>query len=204
MLQKKRYNENPPYIEFEIKSLRNKSSSTSYEQIALFSVESIGQMHIEALPNAYRYGFVDLFQKLESFIFELYRTYYWECPKTLFQGKEFQDLRKSYKSRSDSLEAQETWEKEFSERLNRWQKKRGYDGIKNILLAYFNDIKLKTSSRYKFTNTDTWAETLEILSCVRNLLYTDVNLQARSLQIFVVNLIQMDWTSRKEIKLILN
>lgn len=98
----KRYKEKPPCAAFEIKSFRNKSSIASCEQIALFPVESIGQMHREALPNAYRYGFVDLFQKLESFIFELYRAYYWKCPDSLLQGKEYRHLCNLYKNQENS------------------------------------------------------------------------------------------------------
>ncbi|MFB2983631.1 hypothetical protein [Microseira sp. BLCC-F43] len=126
--------------------------------------------HRKTIPMLTAFGIIDLYANLEEVIFALYRTYLNYHPQQLLQGNEFRELRRlKREAEADSLKCK-AWKTAWQKRLNDWQRKKIYDGLGQVLKGFCNTAGIKTPSTGKQTTVETWAESIDIVSFVRNAL----------------------------------
>ena len=124
------------------------------------------------------YGIIDLYACLEEWVFNLYRAYLNENPDRLLQGDEFESLRRLRKNAASSEEARNEWQAAWQERCEAWQRKRIYDGLHKVFLAFFADTRIAKPKAYKNTTPESWAESIRLVAVLRNSLMhgaTEVN-----------------------------
>jgi hypothetical protein len=69
---------------------------------------------------------------------------------------------------AQGAEHQEAWKTAWDERLDKWQKKRIYDGLNKVFLSYMEVAGLKTPSIHKLATVETWADTIKGIGALRN------------------------------------
>lgn len=169
-LAKERYEkevDNETFL-FQVKSLRQEPDGAKQTTIAEWDAAKAAKVHHETVPMVCTYGFTDLYNCIEEFVFDFYRIYWWHKPDNLVKGKEFRYLRKLKEEASNSEEANSLWKKAFNERLDNWQRKRLYDNLGRVFLSYCNEVGLKKPKNYKISTPETWAESIAGISFVRN------------------------------------
>lgn len=153
---------------FEIKSYRFIDGEYKIVPIAVWDAEIASKAHFDSIPLVRTYGFTDLYNCLEEFVFDLYRIYWRYNPDNLIKGKEFKNLR-DLKLKKDLGENELLhWENGLNDRIDNWQRKKIYDNLGRVFLSYCNEIGLKTPKSYKNTSIETWAESITGISIVRN------------------------------------
>lgn len=114
------------------------------------------------------WGLIDLYSCIEEFVFEFYKTFLDHNPDSIIKGSEFRNLRRLKRESVKGPECEEKWKVAWKERLESWQRKRLYDGLNKVFLAYTSVTGLKTPSNYKSSTIETWAETIKGISELRN------------------------------------
>ena len=69
------------------------------------------------------------------------RVYFNNYPLTICEGRDFSELRKLYRNRD--ADKKEEWEQEWKKRLDNWHRKKLYDGLDKVFLAYCNHSCIK-------------------------------------------------------------
>ena len=134
--------------------------------IAEWDGATAAKNHMETLPMLAAFGIIDIYANLESLIFSFYRIFLNHHPESIIQGPEFRDLRKLRRDPEKAAEWKVAWEL----RLNKWHRNKLYDGIAKVFTAFCSVAKLKTPSIHSHATLETWAETLDMISVVRNCL----------------------------------
>jgi hypothetical protein len=141
--------------------------------LASWSGGEASHAYRSTLPKMAAWGYIELYAALESSIFEFYRSYWDLHPDRLIRGPDFKDLRR-LKRAAEAEGADEAafaaWNEAWSERLDGWHRRKLYDGLHKVFLAFCAETGLKTPSNYEETTIDTWAETIEGLGLLRHLL----------------------------------
>jgi len=157
--------------EFIVNSIRiDRSGASRTEVIAKYPFREASEAHLEVQGMLCAHGFIDLYAGLEEMVFDFYRTYLSEKPDTLMRGPEFADLRKLRRAASCSEKSRAAWAKALIERLNEWQRKKLYDGLNKVFLAFCHNAGLQTPSGYTETSIESWADSISGISLIRNLL----------------------------------
>lgn len=156
--------------EFVVQSLRVHDQHLHQETITSWPFNTAADQHISTPPIILRWAIVHLYENCEAFVFDIYRTFLDDHPLELLGGKEFSSIRKQYRKRDQSESDALNWQLAWGARFNSWRRKRIYDGIDRVLLAYFNHTHLKAPSFYKLTTTETWAESMRAVAVLRNAL----------------------------------
>lgn len=151
-------------VGFTIDSLR----ANRLENIAIWDMETAAKNHGETIPMIAAWGLTDLYSCIEEFVFELYRIFLLQHPDSIIQGKEFSDIKRLRREATESEGKDQKWKQALSERLDSWQRKRLYDGLSKVFLAYTNVANLKTPSIYTLSTVETWAETIKGIGELRN------------------------------------
>lgn len=155
--------------QFAVQSLRRKKEGgTTRENIIVWDGLTAAEMHMQTVNYLSEYGIVDLYGALEDFVFHLYKIYLNAHPERLLQGEEFRPLKRLFRDKDTSEETKKAWEAGWDDRLLNWQRKKLYDGLHKVFLAYCNDAGLKTPSHYKDTNPEKWADNIEFIGLIRN------------------------------------
>lgn len=150
-------------------SLRtDKEGCGSPVPIAVWPASVAVKNYQKATPLLSAYGVCDLFGAFEEVIFDMYAVYLNDTPEEIIKGEEYRDLRRLYRRRSEDEEAQKKWEEAWVERLTKWRRKRLYDGLHNVLKAFFEKTGLKRPSSFKHTDIDDWCRTIEAIGELRN------------------------------------
>lgn len=152
---------------FRISSVRDVKGAADIVPIALWDSSKVASAHLKPIPMLCCYGLIDLYSCLEEFVFDFYKIYWRLNPQQLIQGSEYRKLRRLHRNK-DAVPDQ--WEAAFSERLEKWQRKKLYDGLGNVFKAYCHHVGLTAPSWYQKTNIDTWAECIDGFSHLRNCL----------------------------------
>jgi len=152
---------------FKVHSLRNVGADFEQKPIAEWNGEKAAQVHLDTIPMICTYGFVDLYNCLEEFVFDYYRTYWKHFPDKLLKGNEYRNLRDLNKRARLGGGEKEKWEKAFEERLDKWQRKKVYDNLGKVFLALCVELELKKPEKY-ITTPENWAESITGISIVRN------------------------------------
>ena len=153
---------------FNINSLRPVDKEYKLVPIAEWDAQTAAKAHFDSISLVSAYGLTDMYSCLEEFVFNLYRIYWKGNPDKLIQGKEFGKLR--FLKNNSHLGQQEkmNWEQAFNERLDCWQRRKVFDNLGKVFLAYCNEIALRIPSNYTITSIETWAECITGLSIIRN------------------------------------
>lgn len=91
-------------------------------------------------------------------------------PEPLLKGDDFRELRRLRRKARENHHAQSDWQNAWEKRLQDWQRKRLYDGLEKVFLAYCRDAHLKTPSTFQHTTLETWSEVIEAIKVLRNCL----------------------------------
>ncbi len=163
------YKDWPEDKAFQVKSIRPRSSGPEFAVLAQWDGAKTADNYKDACELISAYGVCDLYGCLEEIIFDAYRTFLEFHPTKILGGSEYKELRKLYnKSKSDPAHRGE-WESRWRERLDQWQRKRAYDRLGAVLLAFTAHAKIKKPHWYKNSSPVTWAETLSGIGELRNL-----------------------------------
>ena len=157
--------------EFVVTSVRvDKSGTARTEVIAKYSFQEAAEAHLKVQGMLCAHGFIDLYAGLEEIVFDFYRKYLSEKPDILMRGPEFAKLRKLRRESSSSEKAKAAWSEALNHRLDEWQRKKLYDGLDKVFLAFCQNAELQTPSGYTETSIQSWAKTIAGISLIRNLL----------------------------------
>lgn len=157
--------------EFVVTSVRVDSSGADRtEVVAKYSFQEASEAHLKVQGMLCAHGFIDLYAGLEEMVFGFYRAYLTERPNILIQGPAFASLRKLHRAASNSDESRAAWNKALTKRLNEWQRKKLYEGLNKVFLAFCQNAGLETPSGYTKTSIESWAESIAGISLLRNLL----------------------------------
>lgn len=151
-------------VGFTIDTLRPNGLTT----IAMWDMKTTAKNYGDTMPMIAAWGVIDLYSCMEEFVFELYREYLNQHPESILKGDEFAELRRLRRAATGSPEDEAQWQRKWAERLDSWQRKRLYDGLHQVFLAYTRVAKLKTPFNYKNTTLETWAETMKGIAELRN------------------------------------
>lgn len=187
---------------FTISSLRLAQGGLEPSIIAEWPGEKAAQSHSETINLLCSWALIDLYSCIEEFVFDFYRFFLDQFPETLLKGEEFRKLRQlRHQARSDPTAAKE-WEAAWSERLFNWQRKRLYDGLADVFLAFLSHAGLKSSTYYS-SNGEQWAETIGGIAELRNALVHGLQTVPEKLAIFSQkpNRMTFDFVQGEEIKL---
>ncbi|MFT4095689.1 MAG: hypothetical protein QM651_01110 [Rhodoblastus sp.] len=150
-------------------SLRaGKDGNAAFVPVAEWPAPNAVENYQKATPLLAAYGVTDLFGALEEIIFEMYETFLNDQPEHLMKGEEFRELRRLYKGRDDGEEAQRAWESVWIDRLDKWRRKRLYDGLHSVLKSFFHLTGLQRPSSFKHTDVDDWCRAIEAIGELRN------------------------------------
>jgi hypothetical protein len=165
-----RYEADASPKKFTVNSLRTDSSGPHQQIIAEYSFKEAAADHLKIQPMLCAHGFIDMYAGLEEMIFGMYRQYLTVHPDHLMEGPSHRDLRRLRNNAEASPEAKAAWEDAIRQRLDKWQRKRLYDGLDKVLLAFFQNAGLQTPAGYSLSTVETWAESIAGVSLIRNLL----------------------------------
>lgn len=137
---------------FNIHSLRPTTTGTSEQVvIAEWDADLTSKAHFDTIPMMCTYGFTDLYNCLEEFVFDFYRIYWKHNPDNLIKGPDNKYLRKLRANATFSVEENIKWETAFNERLDKWQRNKLFDNIGKVFLSYCNEAGLKKPKSYRTT-----------------------------------------------------
>lgn len=165
--------------QFTVSSLRPTDAGTRDDQgrtilgqriIAKWDGETAAQNHLDTMPMLAMFGVIDLYARLEEFVFRLYRIYLNRSPDSLIRGIEGKELRKLRREAEADATKKPAWEEAWRKRLNAWQRKKLYAGLGQVFRGFCNVAKLKTPSVYKVSTIDSWADSINTVALVRNAL----------------------------------
>lgn len=171
-LAKDRYDsvKNKDSFVFHIHSLRPINGELEKTVIAKWDSEKAAKAHFDSISLICIYGFIDIYNCLEDFVFDFYRIYLQNNPLNLIKGPEYKRLRKLFKQSNIDNESKNSWELAFSERLDNWQRKKLYDGLGKVFLSYCNESRLEKPEDYTLSTPETWAESINGIAIIRNIL----------------------------------
>jgi len=149
----------------------NAIRKNSQEPIVSWSGEEAKEAHLLTVRKMASWGFIEMYALLEDFVLDLYVTYHDHDRTTLVKGDSNRELRRlkraAESTEGSELERQE-WENAWTERLEAWRKKKLYDGLHKVFLAFFTTTGLKKPESFTQTSPETWAKTLEAFGLVRH------------------------------------
>lgn len=126
--------------------------------------------HFMTQPRLVAYGIIDLAACFEEWIFALYRCYLTYHPDSLLRGQEYRGLKKLWKKAAGNPDFSTEWNQRWTDRVEAWQIKKGYEGLHNVFKALLTEARLKKPKEYKQSDVNTWAESLRLVVVLRNLL----------------------------------
>jgi transposase len=124
----------------------------------------------EIIPTIAGYGVTDLYGVLEEIVFDAYEILLRHSPRALMEGQEFRDLRRLYARRALSEADGQAWATAWPERFDRWRRKRAYDPLHRVFVAFFNEAGLRRPSYFEKTDVGDWAASIETIAELRHLL----------------------------------
>lgn len=170
VLAEQRYREIPEDQALQTTALRMVEGHPALVQLAVWPARQAADHYAAVTPLIAANGVADLFGSLEDIIFDLYEIYLRNNPNPLMQGDEYRSLRRIWRHRSDNTDAAMLWQAAWSERFEIWRRKRAYDGLHQVLIAFFQHAGLRRPSSYQLTDVADWARTVEMVAELRHLI----------------------------------
>lgn len=169
-LAEQRYREMPEDKALRTNTLRVVLGEPQQAVLAVWPALEAANHYATVTPLIAAYGIADLFGALEDVLFDLYAIFLRYNPEPLIRGAEFRDLRRLWHRRDESPEAAKAWQTAWAARFDIWRRKRAYDGLPNVLVAFYHHAGLRRPSRYRLTDVEDWARTLEMIGELRHLI----------------------------------
>lgn len=187
------YKHLPTNEEFFAQTIRQTGSTPTFVNLLHCSGQKAASYHRQTADLIAAYGLVDLFGCLEEIIFEMYMIFLDHHPLTILKGPEFSEIRKLYRAyQADPINTPD-WNDVWNARKEKWQRKRLYDGLGKVILAFFDQTKLQKPSQYQHTTPEHWAETVTGISELRNLIVHSVDHVSENLAEFCTKPHSMGW-----------
>lgn len=156
---------------FAVSGIRNSLSERAHEltHVQVWDGKMAGEVHASSVPMLAAWAFCNMYSCLEEFVFNMFKTFLNAHPLVICKGDDFRTLRQSYRNREIDARHTAEWENLWSERLEKWHRKRLYDGLEKVFTNFVNQSGLKVPSSYeeRFSYTDI-AKTLGGISLIRN------------------------------------
>jgi hypothetical protein len=153
---------------FQVRAIRPRGESFVEVPISEWPGKRAADAHASIIPMILAYSVVDMYGALEEFVFDLYKIYLERHPLILLRGDDNRPLLKFYKQYLKDASLEEEWKEKWNERLRKWQRKRAYDGLSEVFLAFLRHANLKEPSHYRNTTVETWAEVIKGIGVLRN------------------------------------
>lgn len=165
-----RYRETPKDQALQTTTLRVINGRPEQSVIAVWPAPEAAENYAKTTPLISAYGVTDLFGCLEDVIFDLYEIFLRHNPLQILSGPEFRKHRFLWHHRNDDTAASSAWNAAWAERYGKWRRNKAYDGLHNVLRAFFNHAGLRRPSFYDQTDIEDWCRTLEMIAELRNLI----------------------------------
>jgi len=136
--------------------------------LSIWPAPDAADRYAATTPLIAAYGVADLFGALEDVIFQLYDIALRHDPLPIIQGDEFRNLRRMWRQRTSSPTAMEAWRRAWTDRYEKWRRKRAYDGLHSVLHSFFSHARLQRPSVYRHTDISDWCQTLEMIGELRH------------------------------------
>lgn len=160
-----------PELGLETKSLRSdRAGTTEIRVLDTWTALDTARNYELATPLLAAYGFADLYGLFEEIVFEFYLIFLNGNPEPLIRGEQFRELRRAHRNRNAGPAAAEQWEAAWADRLSKWRRKRGYDGLHNVFASLYRDGGLKRPSDFKLSDVSDWCDTIQAVGELRNLI----------------------------------
>ncbi|MBU3161352.1 hypothetical protein KPL37_16715 [Clostridium frigoris] len=169
---------------FTVSTLRAGKYCVEQANIVVWDGITASKAHKDTVDIIAEWGMIDLYGCIEEFVFNLYSIYLDYHPNILMEGSEFKKLRRIYNQREEGEAERILWNDAWKERIEKWHRKKLYDGIDKIFLSYCNHSRIKEPSKYTHTTIQTWAETIKGISILRNCLIHGVEVVPKELEEF--------------------
>ena len=140
------------------------------EALTVWDGKAASKTHRDTMSMLAAFGVIDLYAGLEDVVFALYRIFLNAHPEPLLEGDQYRDLRKLRKASESDHALKAEWDASWAERLDKWQRKRMYDGLADVFGAFCRQAGLKAPSTYKHTTVETWCEVIGAVAVLRNAL----------------------------------
>lgn len=167
-LAEKRYRAMPANRALRTNTLRIVDGVPQQKPLATWLAPEAANRYAQTTPLIAAYGVADLFGALEDVIFALYEIALRHAPQPILRGEEYLGLRRIWRERTSSPEADEAWRVAWRDRYEKWQRKRAHDGLHAVLQAFFNHAGLKRPGGYRHTDIPDWCRTLEMIGELRH------------------------------------
>lgn len=156
---------------FNVIGIRNATDGSGPRQEVIFEPDNnvVGELHGSTIPMLSSWAFCNMYACLEEFIFKIFRVYLESNPNALLKGKEFKEGRNLYRNRNNSEACSEIWKTYWNDRLEKWHRKRLYDGIEKVFNSFISQTGLKIPKAYEkdYDYSDV-AKTLGGIALIRN------------------------------------
>jgi hypothetical protein len=154
---------------FSVTALR--AGERGAEEIVLgeWSGEEAASNHCQTAQLLPAYGIADILGAWEETQFAMYRIFLNYHPQALMKG-EHKNLRPIYYSRHKNAAGADAWHCAWKQRLDEWQRRKLYDGLGKIFLGYMYQTGLKRPSMYHRATIEDWADNIEAVAELRNLI----------------------------------
>lgn len=170
LLAEREYGKWEEHRQFEVKTLRIRDGKVMQVPMARWDGRQASENHAETSRSISSYGVCDLYGCLEEIIFEAYRIYLNHNQGVLLRGAEFNDLKRLFDIAKREPTFEKEWQLRWKERIEAWQRKKAYEGIGSVFLAYCRGARIKKPSGYKLSTPETWARSISGIAELRNLL----------------------------------
>jgi hypothetical protein len=163
-----RYHSLPEDQALRVDALRIIGGAPERAALAIWPSRDAAARYSQITPLIAAYGIADLFGALEDVIFDLYEIALRHNPTPLISGERYRDLRRLWRGRSDSPEAEDQWQAAWGARLEEWRHRRAFDGLHRVLQGFFTHAGLQRPSTYHQTDIPDWCRTLEMIGELRH------------------------------------
>jgi hypothetical protein len=164
-----KYND-PKFYEnkaFSVGGYINDKDEPKFGNLLVLDGKSAAKAHFDTVNMIASYGIIDLYGLIEECILSLYRIYWNHHPEKMLKGPENKEARMIFREKDNNPEK---WNTYWVERLDKWQRKKIFEGIDNIFKGYYTSSGLKIPSSYKDTTLETLSTSLKGVSILRNCL----------------------------------
>ena len=168
VLAEERYRAMPSDQALYTNALRVERGTPQQVPLVIWPAPDAADHYRQTTPLIAAYGVADLFGALEDVIFAFYEIVLRHNPLPIIKGTEFQNLRRIWRERDSSAQAEETWRTAWNDRYDKWRRKKAYDGLHAVLQALFTHAGLQRPSSYQYTHISDWCRTLEMIGELRH------------------------------------
>lgn len=158
-----------PLKAFAVAGIRNGKKSPEIVHLKQWDGKTASEIHKSSIPMLAGWAFCNMYSVFEEFIFKLYKIYLEANPLTILRGNDFRELRQLYNNKDTDDSSLKEWENAWKDRLEKWHRKKLYDGLEKIFNSYITLTKLEIPEMYNAPyNLEDVSKTIGGISLIRN------------------------------------